>query len=117
MSKEQALKCSGLSAVQPSSSSSVSAVPSAAKTLPAAIKRTNVKPAAAAVAANSGQVIMPSAQILASSLFTFSFFANCPFVILFTTYIEFHCFCLPVVAFSALTLLVGRQEGHPACKN
>jgi len=21
------------------------------------------------------------------------------------------------VAFSALTLLVGRQEGHPACKN
>jgi len=24
--------------------------------------------------------------------------------------------CLNVVAFSALTLLVGRQEGHPACK-
>jgi len=24
--------------------------------------------------------------------------------------------CLPVYAFSALTLLVGRQEGHPACK-
>jgi len=24
---------------------------------------------------------------------------------------------LPHVAFSALTLLVGRQEGHPACKN
>jgi len=23
----------------------------------------------------------------------------------------------PTVAFSALTLLVGRQEGHPACKN
>jgi len=22
----------------------------------------------------------------------------------------------PVVTFSALTLLVGRQEGHPACK-
>jgi len=22
-----------------------------------------------------------------------------------------------IVAFSALTLLVGRQEGHPACKN
>jgi len=22
-----------------------------------------------------------------------------------------------LVAFSALTLLVGRQEGHPACKN
>jgi len=24
---------------------------------------------------------------------------------------------LQIVAFSALTLLVGRQEGHPACKN
>jgi len=23
---------------------------------------------------------------------------------------------LPIVAFSALTLLVGRQEGHPVCK-
>ena len=23
---------------------------------------------------------------------------------------------LPVIAFSALTLLLGRQEGHPACK-
>ena len=25
--------------------------------------------------------------------------------------------CLSLFAFSALTLLVGRQEGHPACKN
>ena len=25
--------------------------------------------------------------------------------------------CLCCIAFSALTLLVGRQEGHPACKN
>ena len=25
--------------------------------------------------------------------------------------------CSCVLAFSALTLLVGRQEGHPACKN
>ena len=24
--------------------------------------------------------------------------------------------CLSVIAFSALTLLVGRQEGHPVCK-
>jgi len=24
--------------------------------------------------------------------------------------------CLAGIAFSALTLLVGRQEGHPACK-
>ena len=30
----------------------------------------------------------------------------------FTTYV----FCLLFYAFSALTLLVGRQEGHPACK-
>jgi len=28
----------------------------------------------------------------------------------------FICFLTPQVAFSALTLLVGRQEGHPACK-
>jgi len=31
-----------------------------------------------------------------------------------------HLFCLPLLlgyAFSALTLLVGRQEGHPTCKN
>ena len=26
------------------------------------------------------------------------------------------CVCVCVYAFSALTLLVGRQEGHPACK-
>jgi len=25
-------------------------------------------------------------------------------------------YCVEFVAFSALTLLVGRQEGHPACK-
>jgi len=30
---------------------------------------------------------------------------------------EFHPICLAATsAFSALTLLVGRQEGHPACK-
>jgi len=28
-----------------------------------------------------------------------------------------HGFDPEVIAFSALTLLVGRQEGHPACKN
>jgi len=27
------------------------------------------------------------------------------------------CLVVDVLAFSALTLLVGRQEGHPACKN
>ena len=26
------------------------------------------------------------------------------------------CYCMYTIAFSALTLLVGRQEGHPACK-
>ena len=37
---------------------------------------------------------------------------------------DVHCFvvvkyfkCSYFIAFSALTLLVGRQEGHPACKN
>jgi len=29
----------------------------------------------------------------------------------------FPTLCQVVSAFSALTLLVGRQEGHPACKN
>jgi len=28
-----------------------------------------------------------------------------------------HIYTVLAVAFSALTLLVGRQEGHPACKN
>jgi len=35
-------------------------------------------------------------------------------------YVVFHSMnvrCFHVTAFSALTLLVGRQEGHPACKN
>ena len=30
---------------------------------------------------------------------------------------HFNCFLIVFFAFSALTLLVGRQEGHPACKN
>jgi len=29
----------------------------------------------------------------------------------------YYSFAFSVFAFSALTLLVGRQEGHPACKN
>jgi len=32
-------------------------------------------------------------------------------------YLYFLVYCIAVCAFSALTLLVGRQEGHPACKN
>jgi len=44
----------------------------------------------------------------------------CWFLFVFLVLLEFVCmlfvFCL-VSAFSALTLLVGRQEGHPACKN
>jgi len=31
-------------------------------------------------------------------------------------FIRFHCIVCVSGAFSALTLLVGRQEGHPACK-
>jgi len=31
-------------------------------------------------------------------------------------YISFHIAVYTYIAFSALTLLVGRQEGHPACK-
>jgi len=34
----------------------------------------------------------------------------------FETYFLFSTSGLQVYAFSALTLLVGRQEGHPACK-
>jgi len=35
-----------------------------------------------------------------------------------TTHISAHThFCVKCVAFSALTLLAGRQEGHPDCKN
>jgi len=30
--------------------------------------------------------------------------------------ILYFVFCAVLITFSALTLLVGRQEGHPACK-
>jgi len=30
--------------------------------------------------------------------------------------VTFHFCLIRLIAFSALTLLVGRQEGHPACK-
>ena len=30
--------------------------------------------------------------------------------------VQIYCVLMVVVAFSALKLLVGRQEGHPACK-
>ena len=30
--------------------------------------------------------------------------------------VQIYCVLMVVVAFSALTLLVGQQEGHPACK-
>jgi len=35
-------------------------------------------------------------------------------IFLYSTFNTFSSF--PLFAFSALTLLVGRQEGHPACK-
>lgn len=63
MSKEQALKCSGL-AVQPSlASSSLVDVPPATKTLPTTTKRTTTKAAAAATASSSGPVTVSSLQI------------------------------------------------------
>jgi len=40
-------------------------------------------------------------------------------IIINITYLLTHTlltYCLQCCAFSALTLLVGRQEGHPACK-
>ena len=108
MSKEQALKCSGLSAVQPSSSSSVSALPSAAKTLPAAIKRTNVKPA---VAANSGQVIMPSAQILAPSLFTYSFLQIAPLLCCLQLILNFTVFVYQLLPSVLWRCWLGGRKG------
>jgi len=38
--------------------------------------------------------------------------------ILWCMVLSFNCskFAFSAIAFSALTLLVGRQEGHPACK-
>ena len=38
----------------------------------------------------------------------------CCWIVLFVFDFQFFCLCL--IAFSALTLLVGWQEGHPACK-
>jgi len=34
----------------------------------------------------------------------------------FNTYFDISLYADEILAFSALTLLVGRQEGHPACK-
>ena len=39
-----------------------------------------------------------------------------PFHLCLYTHLCLQCLCLQCCAFSALTLLVGRQEGHPACK-
>jgi len=33
------------------------------------------------------------------------------------TYVSFFVLCILFFAFSALTLMFGRQERHPACKN
>jgi len=35
---------------------------------------------------------------------------------MFVTVTSLKCALLVIIAFSALTLLVGWQEGHPACK-
>jgi len=41
---------------------------------------------------------------------------QCPRDVVFALYKILSSFCSLSVAFSAVTLLVGRQEGHPACK-
>jgi len=46
-------------------------------------------------------------------LFNILLFKNCIIIIIKKHY--YYCYYY-MVAFSALTLLVGRQEGHPACK-
>ena len=42
----------------------------------------------------------------------FDRYSACSFPVMFILVSIYNCIC----AFSALTLLVGRQEGHPACK-
>ena len=37
-------------------------------------------------------------------------------ILLYQTQLLLCVLCKETIAFSALTLLVGRQEGHPACK-
>ena len=41
---------------------------------------------------------------------------DCLWKLTVTVRLSLSLYCI-IVAFSALTLLVGRQEGHPACKN
>jgi len=44
-------------------------------------------------------------------------YTNTFIVIIIIIIISFiHCWYLLLIVFSALMLLVGRQEGHPACK-
>ena len=54
-------------------------------------------------------------------VYRFVLFASClPCTTLYSALTCLQCFVMPSVlchAFSALTLLVGQQEGHPACKN
>jgi len=42
---------------------------------------------------------------------------SCRLLLLYSRAADIWVDCLIEFAFSALTLLVGRQEGHPACKN
>jgi len=47
-------------------------------------------------------------------LFNILLFKNCIIIIIIKKH-YYYCYYY-MVAYSALTLLVGRQEGHPACK-
>jgi len=49
---------------------------------------------------------------IASEVTTLWLYANMFIIIIY----YYYYYCGSVVSFSALTLLVGRQEGHPACK-
>jgi len=57
---------------------------------------------------------MPSSQDQDLGSVNFHLQLSCLFDVLYVD-LQF-CFSLQFSAFSALTLLVGRQEGHPACK-
>ena len=65
-----------------------------------------------------------ASRFLVFSLFSLLFLVFWFFVVGYAGWQFFHYmskillqYCVVFVAFSALTLLVGRQEGHPACKN
>ena len=63
-----------------------------------------------------GGIIAPYKQFLDAPLLTCYFWACCFSTRLLCNWFHFLCLYF-YYSFSALTLLVGQQEGHPACKN